>query len=116
MKSYPDYLTELGEQIRKLRKGVPETMAAYAQLHKATTAPGVLDKKTKELIALGIGVAIRCDGCIAYHVRDALRAGATREEILETIGVSVLMGGGPAVMSGAEAVAAMEQFETVAHT
>ncbi|UCE04123.1 MAG: carboxymuconolactone decarboxylase family protein [Candidatus Latescibacterota bacterium] len=87
-------------------------MAAYAQLHRAATAPGALETKSKELIALGISIAIRCDGCIAYHVRDALRAGATRDEIVETIGVSVLMGGGPAVMYGAEALAALEQFET----
>jgi AhpD family alkylhydroperoxidase len=67
--------------------------------------------KIKELIALGIGIAVRCDGCIAYHVHDALRAGATHQEIVETIGVAVLMGGGPAAMYGSEALEALEQFE-----
>jgi len=62
--------------------------------------------------ALGIGIAARCDGCIAYHVHDALRAGATRKEIVETIGVAIMMGGGPATMYGAQAFEALEQFET----
>jgi AhpD family alkylhydroperoxidase len=62
--------------------------------------------------ALGIGIAARCDGCIAYHVHDALKAGASRKEIVETIGVAVLMGGGPAAVYGTEAFAALNQFET----
>ncbi|MBM9531370.1 carboxymuconolactone decarboxylase family protein [Desulfoprunum benzoelyticum] len=86
-------------------------MTAFAQLSAAATTAGALDARTKQLIALGIGITVRCDGCIAYHVHDALRAGASREEILETIGVAVLMGGGPAVIYGCEALEALEQFE-----
>ena len=59
-----------------------------------------------------ISLAARCDGCIAYHVHDALRAGATRTEVLEAIGVAILMGGGPATVYGAEAIEALDQFET----
>ncbi len=60
---------------------------------------------------MAIGISVRCDGCIASHVRAALGAGATREEILDTIGVAVFMGGGPATVYGAEALQAVEEFE-----
>ena len=60
--------------------------------------------------ALGIAAAVRCDGCIAYHVHDALEAGAEPDEIMETLGVSILMGGGPALMYAAEALEALQQF------
>tara|TARA_R110002051_G_scaffold104456_3_gene177126 strand:+ start:650 stop:865 length:216 start_codon:yes stop_codon:yes gene_type:complete len=69
----------------------------------ASTADGVLTSKTKELISLGIAITVRCDGCIAFHVHDALKSKATSEEILETIGMAVMMGGGPVLMYGCEA-------------
>ena len=65
-------------------------------------------------MALAIAIAIRCEGCIAYHVHDAIAAGATREEIAETIGVAVMMGGGPAAVYGAEALEAAGQFGAAA--
>jgi len=74
---------------------------------------GALSARTKELIALAIAITVRCDGCIAYHVHDAVHAGATRGEIVEAIGVAVLMGGGPSAIYGAEALEALEQFETL---
>ncbi|MBI3965281.1 MAG: carboxymuconolactone decarboxylase family protein [Chloroflexi bacterium] len=86
-------------------------MSGFTQLYQQAVADGALSRKVKELIALGIGIAVRCDGCVAYHVHDALRAGATRHEVAEAIGVAVLMGGGPAVIYGAEALQALEQFE-----
>ncbi|MCL4854374.1 MAG: carboxymuconolactone decarboxylase family protein [Bryobacteraceae bacterium] len=87
-------------------------MAGFAALHTAAVADGALNTKTKELIALGIAIGVRCDGCISYHVHDAIMAGATRAEVVETIGISVLMGGGPAMVYGAEALDALEQFES----
>ena len=72
---------------------------------------GALEKKAKELIALGIGIAVRCDGCISYHINDALKAGASRREIIETISVAVMMGGGPSMVYGCEALEALDQFE-----
>lgn len=62
------------------------------------------------MIALGIAITVRCDGCIAYHVHDSLQAGSSSEEILETIGVAVMMGGGPSVVYGCEAMEALDQF------
>jgi AhpD family alkylhydroperoxidase len=69
-----------------------------------------LDRKHKELIAVAISVAVQCEGCIAYHVHDALQAGATRQEVVESLGVAIMMGGGPAVMYACEALAALDQF------
>ena len=85
-------------------------MEAFTHLHKAATADGAVSRKTKELIALGVAMTVNCDGCIAYHVKDALEAGATRDEIVETIGVVVMMGGGPAVVYGCQALEALDQF------
>ncbi len=108
---YPDYCQQLEERIAELHGSLPETMRAYRKLHKQATATGALGRKVKELVALGIALNVNCDGCVAYHVRDSLRAGATREEILETIGVAVMMGGGPAVVYGCQALEALDQFQ-----
>lgn len=110
-KNYPDYRKQLQGFIKKLRSDIPDTMSGFQQLHKHATAEGTLSPKVKELISLGIAVTAQCDGCIAMHTYDALKAGATRAEITEAIGVAVLMGGGPALMYGAEALRALEQFE-----
>ena len=85
-------------------------MEGFAALHHAATADGEMPKRYKELMALAISVAIRCEGCIACHVKDAVQAGATRGEVIETIGVAVMMGGGPSVVYGIEAREALDQF------
>jgi AhpD family alkylhydroperoxidase len=95
----------------RLISEIPETMAGFGELHVAAVASGALDSKTKELIALSIGIAVHCNGCIAFHVHDALKAGASRQEVLETIGVAILMGGGPSMVYGCEALEALDQFE-----
>jgi AhpD family alkylhydroperoxidase len=111
-KTYPEYYQHLQNLMVKLGGELPGPMSGFGQLHRHAVAEGALSTKVKELIALGIGIAARCDGCIAYHVHDALRAGATRKEIVEAIGVAVLMGGGPAAVYGAEAFEALSQFES----
>ncbi len=85
-------------------------MSGFARLHKKAVEEGVLSAKTKELMALAISIAVRCEGCIAYHTHDAIAAGATRPELLETISVAVMMGGGPASMYAAHALDAIDQF------
>ena len=110
MKNYPDYYTSLRKQVKQLGEASPDVMQSFGSLHQNASAAGALSTKTKELIALGIAITVRCDGCIAYHVVDALKAGATPQEITETINVSILMGGGPSVMYGAQAHAALKQF------
>ena len=109
---YPALYEHLQQLSAKLARDLRGPMSAFARLNGATTAPGALDAKTKQLIALGIGITSRCEGCIAYHVHDAVRAGATRQEILETLGISILMGGGPAVVYASEALEALEQFSS----
>ena len=112
IKDYEDLYQQLQGLIGRLGTDVPDAMRGFAQLHKGALADGALSKATKELIALGIGIVVRCDGCIAYHVHDALKAGATRQEVLETIGVAVMMGGGPSVVYGCDALTALDEFET----
>lgn len=108
--NYPEHREHIKELVNRLSKDIPETMGGFGKLHAAAAAEGALSHKAKELIALGIAIALRCDGCIAYHVHDAIEAGATREEMIETIGVAILMGGGPSLMYGAETYEAIEQF------
>lgn len=110
MKNYPQTREHLSKLIRELGKEIPQTMINFGTLNKSAFAAGALSTKTKELIALSIGIAVHCDGCIAYHVHDAMKAGATRAEIAETIGVAVMMGGGPSVVYGCEALEAVDQF------
>jgi AhpD family alkylhydroperoxidase len=104
---------QVREMMARLGEELPGAMGAFGRLHRSATDDGVLSTKVKELIALAIGITVRCNGCIAFHVHDALKAGASRGEILETIGVAILMGGGPSVVYGAEALTALDQVEAV---
>lgn len=108
---YPTYYRRLQSLISDLSGELPATMRAFTGLHKRAIADGALDRKTKELIALGMALSINCGGCVVYHVKQALESGASREEILEAVGVAVMMGGGPAVVYGCEALAALDQFQ-----
>lgn len=109
--NYIDYNTKIKNLMADLGKEIPGTMGNFSKLHEAAIKDNALSSKTKELIALGIAITVRCNGCIAFHVNDALKAGAGREEILETIGVAVLMGGGPSVVYGSEALEALNQYQ-----
>jgi AhpD family alkylhydroperoxidase len=104
-------LGELSPLHRELRRVVPDVYQGFGELHRAAFAPGALDTRTKELIALAIGVAEGCDGCIASHAQAAARAGATRQEAAEAIGVTFLMKGGPATIHGPRAYDAFCEFE-----
>ena len=95
---------------RELRRAVPDVYAGFRELHAAAFAPGALDGRTKELIAMAIGVVEGCDGCIASHAQAAARAGASRQEAAEAIGVTFLMKGGPATIYGPRAYAAFCEF------
>lgn len=109
--TYPDHHRRLQSLFRRLAQELPGPVSAFGQLHDRSLQDGALSGKTKELIALAIAVAVHCDGCVAYHVHDALRAGATRAEVLETVGVAIMMGGGPAAVYGCEALEALDQFQ-----
>jgi AhpD family alkylhydroperoxidase len=94
-----------------LRTSTPEVMKSFSDLGRAATAQGALDPKTKELIALALSVAARCDPCIGFHAKALVKLGATRQEVDEMLGVTTYMGGGPSLMYAANAVAAFDEFE-----
>ena len=110
-KNYSELTARISGDLRKLRKDIPDTMQAFSALAQAATRDGALDRKTKELIALALGVAARCDGCIGFHAETLVKLGATRAEVEETLGMAVYMGGGPSLMYAADAISAFEQFE-----
>ena len=110
-KNYADICKTISGNLRKLRKDIPDTMQAFSALAQAATRDGALTRKTKELIALALGVAAHCDGCIGFHAEALVRLGATREEVEETLGMAVYMGGGPSLMYAADAIGAFEQFQ-----
>jgi AhpD family alkylhydroperoxidase len=111
MTDFPARRRSITKSLKGLHGALPGTMRGFADLHRAALADGALSSKHKELIALAIGIAAHCEGCIAFHVRDALEAGATRAEVEETIGVAILMGGGPAMVYGTDAYEALAQYE-----
>ena len=109
-RDWPEWAKDLSKGLRDLRGGAPEVMKAFSGLAQAALQPSALDAKTKELIALAIGVAVRCDDCIAFHVKAAVDHGATREEITETLGMAIYMGAGPSAMYASHALDAYTQF------
>lgn len=109
-KNYVELGRELDKGIVALARQAPEVMGAYRKVASAASKDGALDTKTKELMALAIGISTQCEGCIVFHMRNALKAGATKDEVIDTIGVAIEMGGGPAVVSGASALDVYDQF------
>lgn len=109
-KSFKQITQDINQALGAFRREASDTMIGFGAMAKAAMAPGVLSELHKELIALAIGVASRCDGCIGFHVKALVRLGATREQINETLAVAVYMGGGPALMYAAEALRAYEEF------
>ncbi|MDH3476068.1 MAG: carboxymuconolactone decarboxylase family protein [Rhodospirillales bacterium] len=100
----------LSEAIQTYRRAAPDLAKAFSGLAAAAGAPGTLDMKTKELIALAISITGRCDGCVGFHTEAAVKQGASRQEVLETIGMAIYMGGGPSFVYGAQALEAFDQL------
>jgi AhpD family alkylhydroperoxidase len=115
-KNWPQIATDLSGALKELRGGAPDVMRAFSGLARAALEARALDTKTKELLALGIAVAVRCDACIAFHAEAALKQGATRDEVMETMGLAIYMGAGPSVMYAAQAVEAYDQYSGRAET
>lgn len=97
-------------ELRALNKTIPETARGFGALSRAVKEGGTLDFKTKEFVALGIAVAARCDACIGLHIETLVKAGATREEIGDVLGMTIQMGGGPAMMYAAKALACYDEM------
>ena len=109
-KNWPEILKSFTMESGKLAQATPDVAKAFAGLAGAAVKDGAIDKKTKELMAVAISITLRCDGCIAYHTNAAIKAGASREEYVETIAVAVEMGGGPSFVYGAAAIEAFDQL------
>jgi AhpD family alkylhydroperoxidase len=109
---WSELMGDLRGPLRELRGGAPEVMKGFAAIAQAATKANALDAKTKELIALAIAVATRCDDCIAFHAKGALEHGASREEALEALGMAIYMGAGPAVMYAGHAIEAFDQLQS----
>jgi AhpD family alkylhydroperoxidase len=114
MKNYPEITRNISANLRQLRSGIGPAMQGFSALAQAATRAGALDRKTKELIALALGVAAHCDGCIGFHAEALAGLGATRAEIDEALGMAIYMGGGPSAMYAADAVEAFAQFQALA--
>ena len=109
--NHPTLIQDIGHSMASLRKAQTEAMQGFGQLAKAAMAAGALSEKTKELMALAIGITQHCSGCIGFHVKALRRLECTREEFEEMLSVCVYMGGGPALMYASEAIAAWDAFE-----
>lgn len=113
-KDYKAIIADITSYTGQLRKEVPDTMAGFHAMAKAASAGGAIDAKTKELIALAIGVTQHCDGCIGFHAKALVGLGASRQEVAEVLAMCTYMGGGPALMYAADAMRAYDQFATAA--
>lgn len=109
-KNYHDITKQISSGIRTLRKDIPDVMAGFSAMAQAAGKDGALDKKTKELVALGIAISTRCDGCIGFHTEALVKLGCSRAEFEETLGMAVYMGGGPSLMYAGDAMTAWEQY------
>lgn len=107
---YRELTAAVSQQLGTLRTDTPDVMKAFGDLAKAATRSAALDKKTKELIALALGVAARCDACIGFHVQALVKLGTSKAEIEEALGMAIYMGGGPSAMYAANALAAFDEF------
>ena len=111
-KDYKTITGDISAYTAELRKLVPDVMSGFTALAKAATQTKAIDEKTKEMIALALGVAAHCDGCLGFHARALAHLGATREEVAEVLGMAVYMGGGPSLMYAADALRAYDQSVT----
>lgn len=104
------FMNETVANITAFSKEVPETVKGFNQMGTAAKKSGALDEKTKEIMALGIAIATRCDSCIGFHVKSLIRLGITREELCEALAMATYMGGGPSYAYSAKALKAYDTF------
>lgn len=110
MKNYIELTSTLRSHLGQLHKEMPEVMQGFMAMHQAANQNGTLTEKTKELIAVAIAVAMRCDDCIGMHIHRLIQLKTTRAELLEMLGVAIYMGGGPSLMYATHAIQAFEEL------
>jgi AhpD family alkylhydroperoxidase len=111
MMDWLDYRKQLMARIGEIGKLSPDTVAGYQTLSHAGQKTGKLDAKTRELIALAVAVTTRCDGCITVHTGEALKRGASHEEIAEALGVAIALNAGAALVYSARVMDAVSAHE-----
>lgn len=111
MLNWPQYRKQLMGRIGEIGRLSPDTVAGYQTLSAANRQSGRLDAKTRELISLAVAVTTRCDGCITVHTAEALKQGASHEEIAEALGVAVAMNAGAALVYSARVLDAVQAYE-----
>jgi AhpD family alkylhydroperoxidase len=104
-------IADRGHAHKRLLENGSGVYKAFLEMEKAAYTPGSLTKAHKELIAVGISVAINCESCMEWHIHQALLSGATREQILEAIDVGLEFGGGPATVSARFALKVLEYYQ-----
>jgi len=109
-KSFVTITSDVSKALETLRQEMPDVMQGFGAMAKGALKGGALSELEKELIALAVGVASRCDACIGFHTKALIRLGVTKEQLMETLGVCAYMGGGPTLMYAAEAVRAYEEL------
>ena len=114
VENYKELIASVSANTAKLRKGIPDVMQGFNAMAGAAGKDGVLDAKTKELIAMALSVAARCDPCLGYHAKALVKFGASRAEVEEMLGMCVYMGGGPSLMYAAKMSAAFDEFTAAA--
>lgn len=108
--SYKASITDMRSEIRAMNKLIPEAAAGFAQLSKAVKENGPLSIRQKEWVALGMAITQRCEPCINFHVEALMKAGGTRDELGDILGMAIQMGGGPALMYAAHALACWDEL------
>jgi AhpD family alkylhydroperoxidase len=115
MMDWNQYHKEVGARIGDLMKLSPDTVRGYQTLSAANSKTSKLGEKTRQLISLAVAVTTHCDGCIVVHTDAALKAGATKEEIAEALGVAVGMNAGAALVYSSRVLDAVDAKSAAAH-
>lgn len=108
--NWENFMDDTIADIGTLYKEIPDTISGFNKMGAAAKKDGALSEKTKEIMALGIAIATRCDSCIGFHVKSRIRLGITREELCEALAMATYMGGGPSYAYSAKALKAFDTF------
>ena len=112
IKDWKQYSDQVRAGVKELGASAPDTVRAYAEFHHATSKFTHLDAKTRELIALAVAITLRCDGCIDAHTQEAIKAGASKEEISEALGVGIMVNAGAAMVYATHTLDAYDTFKS----
>ena len=107
--SWQDKLAGTRKGLRNLNGAIPDTARAFGALGESVKKGGTLDYETKEFIALGISIAVRCEPCISLHTESLFKAGASREKFSDVLAMAIQMGGGPSMMYAAKALECFDE-------